>query len=287
MVNQLLPATNDLELSSYIRKVNSYPSLTEKEELDLAKRVFEHQDIKAAHKLVTSHLKLVVKIAIQMNHYKMSLMDLIAEGSIGLMHAVKKFDPSLGYRLSTYAVWWIKASITEYIIKTCSLVKIGTTAAQKKLFFNLKKLKTKILETNNTNALTDEDTKTIAKELSVSPSEVKEMDMRLTQTASLDENISTNEDNESTLLDILEDKTANHEISVANNQDLDRKKQILFKAMEQLNEREKSIIIARRLQDKSATLDDLSKEYGISRERIRQIEAKAMEKIQKYCLENS
>ena len=287
MVNQLLPTAIDQDLSSYLKKVNSYPSLTETEEFELAEKVYNKQDIKAAHTLVTSHLKLVVKIAMQMNHYKMSLADLIAEGSIGLMHAVKKFNPYLGYRLSTYSVWWIKASITEYIIKSWSLVKIGTTAAQKKLFFNLKKLKRKILDTHNSNILTDEDTRTIAKQLDVSAADVKEMDLRLGYTASLDENMSySDDDNNLTLIDVLEDKKANHELIVANRQDANNKKQLLVEALGTLNEREKEIITSRKLQDNSTTLDDLSKQYNISRERVRQIESKALEKITKYCLEH-
>lgn len=286
MVNQLLPATSDQELSSYLKKVNSYPLLTPEEEFELAEKVFKQQDITAAHTLVTTHLKLVVKIAMQMNHYKMSLMDLIAEGSIGLMHAVKKFNPYLGNRLSTYATWWIKASITEYIIKSWSLVKIGTTVAQKKLFFNLNKLKRKILDAQNSNTLTDADTKNIAEQLSVSPAEVKEMDMRLGRSASLDENLSSNEDNNSTLMDTLEDKSANHERVVADAQDGNHKKQTLLKALDTLNEREKAIILARKLQEKATTLDELSKTYKISRERVRQIENKAMEKVKTFCLEN-
>jgi RNA polymerase sigma-32 factor len=260
--------------------------LTQEEEFILAEKVFKQQDIKAAHALVTSHLKLVVKIAMQMNHYKMSLMDLIAEGSIGLMHAVKKFNPYLGNRLSTYATWWIKASITEYIIKSWSLVKIGTTVAQKKLFFNLNKLKRKILDAQNNNTLTEADTKNIAEQLSVSTAEVKEMDTRLGRSASLDENLSSSEDNNSTLMDSLEDKSANHELIVADNQDKKHKKQILLQALATLNKREKEIILARKLQDKAVTLDDLSKTYKISRERVRQIENKAMEKVTKFCLEN-
>lgn len=284
MVNQLLPIPRDQELASYLRKVNSYPLLTEEEEFALAEKVFNSQDINSAHTLVTSHLKLVVKIAIQMNHYKMSLMDLIAEGSIGLMHAVKKFNPYLGNRLSTYATWWIKAFITEYIIKSWSLVKIGTTVAQKKLFFNLNKLKRKILKQNNSHYLTDSDTNDIANQLSVSPTEVKEMDMRLSQTSSLDENVSA-EDDRTTFMDLLEDTTANHELSVATRQEGDKKRQIFMTALAALNPREKEIIIARKLQEDSVTLDDLSHKYSISRERIRQIESKAMEKLQKLCLE--
>ena len=286
MVNQLLPVTSDQELSSYLKKVNSYPLLTPEEEFELAEKVFKQQDITAAHTLVTTHLKLVVKIAMQMNHYKMSLMDLIAEGSIGLMHAVKKFNPYLGNRLSTYATWWIKASITEYIIKSWSLVKIGTTVAQKKLFFNLNKLKRKILDAQNNNTLTDSDAKNIAKQLSVSPEEVKEMDMRLGRSASLDENLSSSEEDSYTLMDSLEDKSANHELVVADAQDGNHKKQTLLKALDTLNEREKAIILARKLQEKAATLDELSKTYKISRERVRQIENKAMEKVKTFCLEN-
>ncbi|MBP9791595.1 MAG: RNA polymerase factor sigma-32 [Rickettsiales bacterium] len=284
MVNQLLPASGDQELSKYLKKVNNYPSLTEEEEFALAEKVFNHQDIAAAHTLVTSHLKLVVKIAIQMNHYKMSLMDLIAEGSIGLMHAVKKFNPYLGNRLSTYATWWIKAFITEHIMKSWSLVKIGTTVAQKKLFFNLNKLKRKILNANNTNVLTDDDTKNIANQLSVSVDDVKEMDLRLSQISSLDDSISA-EDDKTTFMDLLEDKSANHELLVANMQDSERKRQIFLSALATLNEREKEIIVARKLKEDSITLDDLSKQYNISRERVRQIETKAMEKLQKFCLE--
>ena len=285
MVNQLLPVLGDKELSKYLKKVNNYPSLTEEEEFTLAEKVFNNQDITAAHTLVTSHLKLVVKIAIQMNHYKMSLMDLIAEGSIGLMHAVKKFNPYLGNRLSTYATWWIKASITEYIIKSWSLVKIGTTVAQKKLFFNLNKLKRKILDTKNTTALTDSDVKIIAEQLHVLPTEVKEMNLRLSQTSSLDENVSS-EDDSTTFMDLLEDKTANQEVLIAGQQDNSQKKQIFLNSLEQLNDREKAIFIERRLNDNSVTLDDLSKKYNISRERVRQIENRAMEKVTKYCLEH-
>lgn len=272
-------------LTQYMREIRKYPVLSAEEEYVLAKAVADHQDINAAHKLVTSHLKLVVKIALSMRGYGMSLMDLISEGNIGLMHAVKKFNPELGHRLSTYAMWWIKASIQEYVVRSWSMVKIGTTVAQKKLFFNLNKVKEKIrnFHMRSHDSLSNEDVNNIAAQLNVTNQEVKDMDMRLSgNDCSLDNPIYNDEGNSTTMLEYIPENRANQEIALSTYQEASLKKKLFDNAMLTLSEREQAIISARHLQESPETLDALSKKYNISRERIRQIEAKALEKLKNY-----
>jgi len=288
MYTSLPTVTTEVGLSAYLKQIKQYPFLSKEEESDLAFRVFQSQDIKAAHTLVTSHLRLVVKMAFKMRNYGIALLDLISEGNIGLMHAVKKFNPNLGYRLSTYAMWWIKASIQEFIIKSWSLVKIGTTVAQKKLFFNLNKLKDKIQKFGERSAtsLSETEIETIATDLDVSKNDVKNMEARLGNgDASLDSQIiKSNSDISEPLVNRLPSLDENQEVTLANFEELENKKKLLVKAMTLLNPREKDIIISRRLKTKVNTLDDLSKKYTVSRERIRQIEARALEKLQNYCV---
>jgi RNA polymerase sigma-32 factor len=261
----------------YLQEIKRFPSLEPDEEYMLAKRFAEHFDVNAAHKLVTSHLKLVAKIATSFRGYNMPMMELVSEGNIGLMQAVKKFNPELGYRLSTYAVWWIKAAIQEYILKSWSLVKIGTTAAQKKLFFNLGKIKRKLknLDANVTN---EHAVSSIANELNVSEKEVNEMNGRMLG-MDLSLNQSIDNDMGSELIELLPETRANQEASMASNQESSRKKKMLYLAMEKLNEREKYILSERHLKEDPATLEDLSQHFNISRERVRQIESRVFEKL--------
>jgi RNA polymerase sigma-32 factor len=284
-----LPAiTTEYGLSAYLRQIKQYPLLSKEEEQNLASLVFEHQDINAAHTLVTSHLRLVVKIAFQMRKYGIALLDLISEGNIGLMYAIKKFNPTLGYRLSTYAMWWIKASIQEFIIKSWSLVKIGTTVAQKRLFFNLNKLKNKIQRFGDkvASALSDDEIETIASDLEVPASAVKEMELRLEKSDVSLDSTPTNVDGDvgESLSAQLPSLVDNQEIALANFEESENRKQLLSEAMALLNPREKDIILARHLRSKPETLDTMSLKYNVSRERIRQIEARAFEKLQTYCL---
>ena len=276
----------DGSLSMYLREIRRYPMLSGEEEYILAKSVVEHQDIKAAHKLVTSHLKLVVKIAMSMRGYGIALMDLIAEGNIGLMHAVKKFNPELGHRLSTYAMWWIKAAIQEFVIKSWSLVKIGTTVAQKKLFFNLKKIKQRIanFHAKSSVSMSDEDMDVVANQLNVSRDEVKEMDLRLAGgDISLDTPMYNHDGETTSLLEHLPEGRANQEIMLAHTQEKSLKQRLFAQAMATLNDRERDVIAARHLKDDPDTLDVLSKKYDISKERVRQIETRAMEKLKAAC----
>lgn len=272
-------------LSSYLDKINAFPYLTQEEEYALAQDWAKDQNVAAAHKLVTSHLRLVVKIASGFRGYGLPLVELISEGNIGLMQAVKKFDPEKGFRLSTYAMWWIKASIQEYVLRSWSLVKIGTTASQKKLFFNLRRIKGRLSKLDNSN-LSPEDVRAIASELNVSEQDVTDMDSRLTQSDhSLNDPLYTGEDESgSEMIDMLESNETSHELVLAEDQDMVRKRALFASAMKTLNKREQSIIHARRLNDNPATLEDLSQKYGISRERVRQIEARALEKLQACVL---
>lgn len=279
--------SSESALSSYMDKVNKLPYLTPEEEYMLAKRLADHQDLDAAHKLITSHLRLVVKIAMGFRGYGLPLLEMISEGNIGLMQAVKKFDPEKGFRLSTYAIWWIRAAIQEYVLRSWSLVKIGTTAAQKKLFFNLKKLKGRINKIDNS-VLSPEEVSTIARELDVTEQEVLEMDSRLSfADKSLNTPISEDDESGGEVIDFMASDAENQENILAESQELKRKRSLFAKAMENLNERERDIILARRLAEKPATLEDLSIEYGISRERVRQIENRAIEKMQEYVAEEA
>ena len=279
MKNNMIPAiSNEGNLSSYMRQIKKFPLLEAKNEYMLAKAWKEQGDVKAAHKLVTSHLRLVAKIASGYRGYGLPLSDLISEGNIGMMHAVKRFEPEKGFRLATYAMWWIKASIQEYILRSWSLVKIGTTAAQKKLFFNLKKIKSKISALDEGD-LTPEQVDKISTELSVPKKEVVSMNRRISGSDySLNAPVTIDGDGE--WQDWLEDETQNQEASFADTEEYLLKKNIMEDALKVLSDREKDIICERQLNEKPLTLEDLSIRYGVSRERIRQIESKAFEKLQ-------
>lgn len=275
-----LPAlSSDTGLVRYLQEINAIPFLEEGEEYSLAKTWREGGDVKAAHRLVTSHLKLVAKIAMGFRGYGLPVMELISEGNIGLMQAVKRFDPDRGFRLSTYAMWWIKASIQEYVLRSWSLVKIGTTAAQKRLFFNLRKVKRKINAADDANLLPS-DVSRIAHELNVSEDEVKEMNTRLSGGDHYLNDSIGGDENGGEWIDFLEESSENQEMTLLESQESNHKTALLANAMNTLNDRERHIIHQRHLAEPAATLEDLSQHYGISRERIRQIEARAMEKLQ-------
>ena len=270
----------DNNLGRYLDHIKKFPMLDSEEEYVLAKNWLDKQDTKSAHKLVTSHLRLVAKIAMGYRGYGLPIADLIAEGNIGMMHAVKKFDPEKGFRLATYAMWWIKAAIQEFVLKSWSQVKIGTTASQKKLFFNLRKIKSKI------NALEDGDLSNqqvnyISETLNVSKDEVVSMNRRmLGGDHSLNSQIRKQDGEEAEWQDMLADDRENQESAYANQQERNIRNKMMYESLDLLKPREKDIIIKRRLIDSPKTLEDLSKEYNISRERIRQIEARAFEKLQ-------
>ncbi|MEM6338318.1 MAG: RNA polymerase sigma factor RpoH [Pseudomonadota bacterium] len=271
--------------SKYLSEINNIPSLTKEEEFMLAKTYLEKHDLDAAHKLVKSHLKLVAKIAMQYKNYGLPVTELVSEGNLGLMQAVKKYDPELGFRLSTYAMWWIKASIQEYVLKSWSLVKIGTTSAQKKLFFSLRKIKNKITSTY-ARPVNEGDYENIAKELGVSVKEVREMNQRLSGTdMSLNRSIDSDDDSSGEMIELIQETKPSQEVILEKSQVLNKQRKILAEAMQVLNEREIKILTARKLNDSPSTLDTLSNEYSISKERVRQIENKAFEKIQNYVLE--
>ena len=266
-------------LSIYLQEIKKFPILTAEEEYMLAKKYKEHGDTEAAHKLVTSHLRLVAKIAMGYRGYGLPVTDLISEGNVGIMQAVKKFDPERGFRLATYAMWWIRAQIQEYVLHSWSLVKIGTTAAQKKLFFNLKKLKNQLSSIDSGN-LSPENAREIAIRLNVKEAEVLDMDNRLfSGDQSL--NVQIGDEGDSEWQDMLIDSKDTQDNIVANANELSFRKKIFEKALEILNEREREIITLRKLRDKPVKLEELSKKFNISRERVRQIEEKAFEKLQK------
>ena len=280
-----LPSPSVGGLSLYLTQIKKFPMLDAEEEYMLAKNWKENGNLKSAHKLVTSHLRLVAKIAMGYRGYGLPVNELISEGNLGLMQAVKKFDPDKGFRLATYAMWWIKASIQEYVLRSWSLVKMGTTTAQKKLFFNLKKLKNQIAP-NQEGDLKNEHVKEISKRLDVNSDEVINMNRRMMgQEKSLNDPIKRGETDE--WQDWLVDDTLDQELIVSQRQEYEDKKELLIGAMKVLNEREKNIIEARRLSEKPKTLEELSKKYKISRERIRQIETKAFEKLQKSMINAS
>ena len=270
----------DNNLGRYLDQIKKFPMLEANEEYILAKDWLEKQDTKAAHKLVTSHLRLVAKIAMGYRGYGLPIADLIAEGNIGMMHAVKKFNPEKGFRLATYAMWWIKAAIQEFVLKSWSQVKIGTTASQKKLFFNLRRIKGKI------NALEDGDLSPkqvnhIAQALDVSEEDVISMNRRmLGGDHSLNSQISRQDGEEAEWQDLLTDERENQETQYLNYQEKNIRNKMMVEALDYLKPREKDIIIKRRLMDDPKTLEELSKEYNVSRERIRQIETRAFEKLQ-------
>ncbi len=270
----------DNNLGRYLDHIKKFPMLEAGEEYLLAKDWLEKQNTKAAHKLVTSHLRLVAKIAMGYRGYGLPIADLIAEGNIGMMHAVKKFDPEKGFRLATYAMWWIKAAIQEFVLRSWSQVKIGTTASQKKLFFNLRKIKGKI------NALEDGDltpnqVNHIAKTLNVSENDVVSMNRRmLGGDHSLNSQINRQDGEEAEWQDMLTDERDNQETQYVNHQEKNIRNKMMLEALDYLKPREKDIIIKRRLTENPKTLEDLSQEYKVSRERIRQIETRAFEKLQ-------
>ena len=280
-----LPSPSVGGLSLYLTQIKKFPMLDAEEEHMLAKSWKDRGNLKAAHKLVTSHLRLVAKIAMGYRGYGLPVNELISEGNIGLMQAVKKFDPDRGFRLATYAMWWIKAAIQEYVLKSWSLVKMGTTSAQKKLFFNLKKLKNQIAP-NQEGDLRDEHVEEISKRLDVDSHEVINMNRRLMgHEKSLNDPIKAGETDE--WQDWLVDDHLDQELIMSQKQEFDDKKELLYEAMRILNDREKEILKARRLTDNPKTLEELSQKYKISRERIRQIETKAFEKLQKSMINSS
>ena len=283
--NSNVPAlSNEGGLSAYVEQIKKFPMLAAEEEYMLAKNWKTTGNIKAAEKLVTSHLRLVAKIAMGYKGYGLPVNEMISEGNVGLMQAVKKFEPEKGFRLATYAMWWIKASIQEYILRSWSLVKIGTTTAQKKLFFNLKKLKNQIAPKSEGD-LRDEHVSEIADKLNVNKDEVISMNRRLSgKEFSL--NAPVGEDGDE-WQDWLIDKELDHDLKFAQNEEMKQRKDLLNDSIKILNDREKEILYARRLNDEPITLEDLSKKFKISRERIRQIENKAFEKLQKHMLNSA
>lgn len=283
----LAPAPNpEGSLSRYLNDIKKFPMLEAQEEYQLAKDFAETGEKQAAHKLVTSHLRLVAKIAMGYRGYGLPIGEVISEGNIGLMRAVQKFDPDRGFRLATYAMWWIRAQIQEYILRSWSLVKIGTTAAQKKLFFNLRRLKGEINAIDGGNLNADQVSE-IANRLGVDDREVVQMEGRLSGDQSLNAPLRAGEDADTEWQDWLEDEADTPDVVVAENDERDARRQVLLSAMQGLNERERNILMARRLADPPKTLEELSQDYDVSRERIRQIEARAFEKLKKAMMEQA
>ncbi|MFD1623501.1 RNA polymerase sigma factor RpoH [Azospirillum griseum] len=266
-------------LSRYLQEIRKFPMLEPEKEYMLAKRWQQHEDSGAAHQLVTSHLRLVAKIAMGYRGYGLPLSELISEGNVGMMQAVKRFDPERGFRLATYAMWWIRAAIQEYILHSWSLVKMGTTAAQKKLFFNLRRLKGQ-MQAIEEGDLSAEQVNAIATKLDVPEQDVIQMNRRL---ASPDHSLNAplRVDGEGEWQDWLVDEADNQEITLADSEELKKRRKLLVGAMEHLNDRERDILMERRLREVPTTLEDLSQKYGVSRERVRQIEVRAFEKLQK------
>jgi RNA polymerase sigma-32 factor len=280
MATTSIPAlTNEGNLARYLQEIRKFPLLEPEEEYMLAKRWREHEDSEAAHQLVTSHLRLVAKIAMGYRGYGLPVSELISEGNVGMMQAVKRFDPDRGFRLATYAMWWIRAAIQEYILHSWSLVKMGTTAAQKKLFFNLRKVKNQ-MQAMEEGDLTPEHVKKIAEDLSVPESDVVNMNRRL---ASQDHSLNAplRIDGEGEWQDWLVDESDDQEVKLAEAEELQRRQKLLQRALTSLNPRERDILVERRLRDEPTTLEDLSQKYSVSRERVRQIEVRAFEKLQK------
>ena len=279
-----IPALNSEEgLNRYLAEIKKFPILSAEEEYMLAKRFEEHQDPEAAAKLVTSHLRLVAKIAMGYRGYGLPVSELISEGNIGLMQGVKKFEPDRGFRLATYAMWWIKASIQEFILRSWSLVKLGTTAAQKKLFFNLRRMK-KNLDAYEDGDLRPEDVRKIATDLGVTEEEVISMNRRMLGGGDTSLNVSLNEDGEGQWQDSLVDDGPLQDELVADAEERIQRHALLIEAMQSLTDREKQILTERRLVDEPRTLEELSQEFGVSRERVRQIEVRAFEKLQKAMM---
>ena len=283
MAQASLPSvlSGDGGLTRYLEEIRRFPMLEPQEEYMLAKRYHEHGDPDAAHKLVTSHLRLVAKIAMGYRGYGLPIGEVISEGNVGLMQAVKRFEPERGFRLATYAMWWIKASIQEYVLRSWSLVKMGTTANQKRLFFNLRKVKSKIQALDDGD-LKPEQISEIATRLNVSEEEVVSMNRRLSGDASL--NAPIGEEGEHEWGDLLADESQDQESLVAQNNELEWRRGLLSGAMDVLSPRERHILVERRLKDDPATLEELAQVYHVSRERIRQIEVKAFERVQAAVL---
>ena len=275
----LLPViTSENDIYPYLKKINQFPMLTNEEEKKLAIDWLKNGNTKAAQKLVTSHLRLVAKIAMGYRGYGLPLFDLISEGNLGLIQAIRKFDPDKGFRLATYAIWWIRASIQEYVLHSWSLVKIGTTAAQKKLFFNLRRLRNQ-LKKYEEGYLTNDQIKSISQDLGVTEDEVKQMEGRVfNQDFSL--NTPLNDENDSEWIDQVEDDNIDVVTRVEERDELDKRKALYNQAVKKLEPRELEILTARRLDEEPKTLEDLSQKYSISRERVRQIENKAIKKLQ-------
>jgi len=265
-------------LSRYLQEIRKFPMLEPDEEYMLAKRYKEHEDPGAAQKLITSHLRLVAKIAMGYRGYGLPISEVISEGNVGLMHAVKRFEPEKGFRLATYAMWWIRAAIQEYVLRSWSLVKIGTTAAQKRLFFNLRKVKGQIAALDD-GSLHPDQIKQIATTLNVTEADVVSMNSRLSGDASLNSPMRADEGS-SEWQDWLVDDTPDQETTLGETEEFDERMTMLNSAMDVLNERERAIFQARRLQDNPSTLEELAQQYDVSRERIRQIEVRAFEKVQ-------
>ncbi len=279
-----IPATGgEAGLNRYLTEIKKFPILTPEEEYMLAKRWTEHQDTDAAARLVNSHLRLVAKIAMGYRGYGLPLSELISEGNIGLMQGVKKFEPERGFRLATYAMWWIRASIQEFILRSWSLVKMGTTAAQKKLFFNLRRMKNRI-EAFEEGDLRPEDVKQIATDLGVSEEDVVSMNRRMAMGGDTSLNVPLRDDSEGTWQDFLVDSEPLQDERVAEAEESRMRHELLIEAMQALNDRERHILTERRLSDEPKTLEELSQVYDVSRERIRQIEVRAFEKLQKALM---
>lgn len=280
----IVPALgSDASLNRYLSEIRKFPLLTPEQEYMLAKRYQEHGDPEAAAQLVTSHLRLVAKIAMGYRGYGLPVSELISEGNIGLMQGVKKFEPDRGFRLATYAMWWIRASIQEFILRSWSLVKIGTTAAQKKLFFNLRRMKNNI-EAFEDGDLKPEDVTKIATDLGVTEDEVVSMNRRMSMGGDTSLNVPMREDGEGQWQDWLADDGPLQDERVASTQEQEMRHQLLIEAMTALNDREKHILAERRLSEEPKTLEELSQHYGVSRERVRQIEVRAFEKLQKAMM---
>ncbi|WP_321364018.1 RNA polymerase sigma factor RpoH [uncultured Celeribacter sp.] len=281
-----LPAPSPEQgLNRYLQEIRKFPMLEPEEEYMLAKRWVDHEDATAAHKLVTSHLRLAAKIAMGYRGYGLPQAEVVSEANVGLMQAVKRFDPEKGFRLSTYAMWWIRASIQEYILRSWSLVKLGTTSAQKKLFFNLRKAKARIGAFEDGD-LHPDNVKQIATDLGVTEDEVISMNRRMSGgDASLNATVGSDEEGSAQWQDWLEDENADQAADYEARDEMDTRRQLLVQAMDVLNEREKDILMQRRLKDQPVTLEELSSQYEVSRERIRQIEVRAFEKLQKRMQE--
>jgi RNA polymerase sigma-32 factor len=274
-------AAGETGLTRYMEEIRRFPMLEPNQEYMLAKRYQEHEDRDAAHQLVTSHLRLVAKIAMGYRGYGLPIGEVISEGNVGLMQAVKKFDPEKGFRLATYAMWWIKAAIQEYVLRSWSLVKMGTTANQKRLFFNLRKAKSRIQAIDDGDLHPDQ-VKQIATQLGVSEDEVISMNRRLGGDASLNAPIKASEGESGEWQDWLVDENENAEQVMIRQDELESRREMLKDALDVLNERERRVFLARRLEESPLTLEELSGEFNISRERVRQIEVRAFEKVQKF-----